>query len=62
MNYAIVNAAGDVINTIVWNGSNWQPPAGTTAIQIPVGVEAGIGWSYVDGDFIAPAQEPLESN
>ena len=58
MNYAIINTSGDVINTIVWDGNNWQPPANTIAIEIPADVGAAIGWSYIDGQFISPT--PLE--
>jgi len=56
MNYAIISSIGLVVNTIEWDGATfWQPPAGHTAVATP---EAGIGWSYVDGVFIAPEQEP----
>jgi hypothetical protein len=58
MNYAIINAAGIVTNTIVWDGKNWQPPAGTTAIKIPNGTVAGIGYTYANGVFTAPEPEP----
>ena len=55
MNYAIINTSGDVINTIVWDGNNWQPPVGHIAVAT---AEASIGWTYVDGVFIAPEPEP----
>lgn len=55
--YAIVNASGLVEAVIVWDGENdWVAPDGFEAIQTD---EAGIGWSYQDGQFIAPPPEPL---
>jgi hypothetical protein len=36
MNYAILNAQGQCINRILWNGeSGWQPPEGCTAVADP---------------------------
>lgn len=36
MIYAILNADGKCINRIVWDGeTNWQPPAGCTAVADP---------------------------
>jgi hypothetical protein len=58
MNYAIINAAGLVVNTIVWDGKNWQPPAESTAIKIPNGTIAGIGYTYANGTFTAPPAPP----
>jgi hypothetical protein len=59
MNYAIINAEGIITNTIVWDGKNWQPPAGSTVIEIPDGTVAGIGWTRTDGEFIAPEPDLL---
>jgi hypothetical protein len=56
MNYAIISSTGLVVNTIEWDGATfWQPPAGHTAIATD---EAGIGWTYANGTFIAPEPEP----
>jgi hypothetical protein len=56
MNYAIISSTGLVVNTIEWDGATfWQPPAGHTAIAT---TEAGIGWAYANGTFIAPEPEP----
>lgn len=34
--YAIINAEGQCINRILWDGeSNWQPPEGCTAVADP---------------------------
>lgn len=30
-------------------------------VEIPEGVNAGIGWTYVDGNFVAPV-EPIVSD
>lgn len=37
---------------MIWDGvSEWESPHGCEAIPTD---EAGIGWSYVDGKFVAP--------
>jgi hypothetical protein len=36
MQYAILNAEGQCINRILWDGkSDWQPPEGCTAVPDP---------------------------
>lgn len=56
-NYAIIDATNIVINVIVWDGlPPWTPPSGCIAVEIPEGNNAGIGWTYVDGEFIAPPE------
>ena len=56
MNYAIISSTGLVVNTIEWDGATfWQPPASHTAVAT---TEAGIGWTYANGTFIAPEPEP----
>ncbi|MCW2454606.1 UNVERIFIED_ORG: hypothetical protein M2414_002345 [Rahnella aquatilis] len=58
-NFAIVEA-GVVTNVILWNGeSEWSPEEGQTVIEVKAGVEAGIGYSIVDGEFVAPATVTL---
>lgn len=53
-NYAIVENT-KVINTCAWDGlTEWSPPEGTQAIEIPEGVIAGTGYDYINGQFIAP--------
>jgi len=58
--YAVVRD-GVVENVIVWDGqSAWSPPDGTTLVPLPFTKEedgvrrytAGIGWNYVDGEFV----------
>lgn len=56
---------GVVVNIVLWDGENdWEPEDGQIAVPIPPPVdneqEAGIGWSYSDGTFIAPP-EPEEA-
>ncbi|WP_080437030.1 hypothetical protein [Burkholderia ubonensis] len=58
MTYAIVQN-GTVVNTVEWDGiTQWQVPAGTTAVQIPDGAYIGIGSTYENGAFSAPPQPP----
>lgn len=57
MNYAIVQN-GTVINTVEWDGvAPWQPPSGTTVVQIPDGAYVGIGSPY-DGTTFGPPPTP----
>jgi len=58
--YAIIDATTTVINIVVWDGKPpWAPPKGCTAVPIPEGNNAGIGWTYANGEFIAsPEPEP----
>lgn len=57
MNYALINTAtGFVENTFVWDGNDdWSAPDGYEAIQSD---EAGSGWTYANGVFIAPPVPP----
>lgn len=53
--YAIIDANGNVVNTVLWDGSDdWQPPAGMQAVQSD---QASVGWTYAAGTFSAPADE-----
>lgn len=55
-NYAIVES-GFITNIIQWDGEAvWSPREGQTAIEIKDGIDAAIGYSVVDGDFVAPLQ------
>jgi hypothetical protein len=46
-----------VINTIVWDGiTAWDPPEDCVAV-LTGDSGAGIGWGYVNGQFIPPAPE-----
>jgi hypothetical protein len=45
-----------VVNVSLWDGvTEWQP--NENVVEIPEGSSAGIGWGYVDGEFIAPPEE-----
>ncbi|QNB11553.1 hypothetical protein G5S35_08150 [Paraburkholderia tropica] len=53
--YAIIDANGNVINAVLWDGSeDWQPPDGTQAVQSD---QASVGWTYAGGAFSPPASE-----
>lgn len=52
--YAVVNASGAVINVAMWDGTTPWQPSGGTAVAIPAGNNAGIGWTYANGTFTAP--------
>lgn len=56
MNYAVINAQGLVVNTIVWDGTDeYDPGDGLTLEVIPDGSQAGIGWTYINGAFVEPS-------
>jgi hypothetical protein len=51
---------GKVVNVSLWDGvSEWTPAEET--VEIPEGVTAGIGWDYVDGEFVdnRPVEPPI---
>ena len=59
--YAVINADGLVVNTVVWDGvSEYDPGAGLTLVPLPYvededGVRrytGGIDWDYIDGEFV----------
>jgi hypothetical protein len=57
MNTYLVIKDNEVINTVFWDGeSDWAAPEGTTAELAPAHV--GIGWTRVDGNWIAPEPPP----
>lgn len=50
-----------VINVVVKDPTGqWQPPEGCWVMDIPEGSTAGIGWQYVDQEWIAPPPPPAE--
>jgi hypothetical protein len=60
-NYAIIDSTNTVINVVVWDGKPpWTPPDGCIAVAIAKGSSAGIGWTYIDGEFVAPPQPEPE--
>ena len=57
MNGYLIIKDNTVINTVLWDGeSDWTAPEGTTAVIAPEGV--GIGWTRVDGEWVAPEPPP----
>ena len=58
--YAVV-ADGKVVNVIVWDGvSSYDPGEGLTLVPLPFEEDeggtrrytGGIGWDYIDGEFV----------
>jgi hypothetical protein len=55
MKYAVISSSTNIVeNAIIWDGvTPWTPPAG--CYTVPIGSSgAGIGWSYINGAFVAP--------
>lgn len=51
---------GKVVNVSLWDGeSNWTPVE--EVVEIPEGIIAGIGWDYIDGEFVdnRPVEDEL---
>jgi hypothetical protein len=50
--YAVIDGSL-VVNTVVWDGvSDWSPPQGSTLVSLSDHPYVGIGWDYVDGQFV----------
>lgn len=60
--YAIIEN-GVVVNVVLWDGdSEWQPPAGTTAVEVTETTGAAfVGLPYANGHFTAPTPTPPTS-
>lgn len=44
---------GKVEMVIIWDGVQEWPPANTyTMVELVEGSRAGIGWDYIDGEFV----------
>jgi hypothetical protein len=58
MNYAVINSQTNVVeNSIVWDGvSPWTPPE-NCYVQPVTNPHAGIGWTFVNGQFVPPTPE-----
>lgn len=59
--YAVVDADGLVVNTVVWDGaSDYDPGDGLDLVLLPYVEDedgmrrysGGIGWDYVGGEFV----------
>ena len=52
---------GKVTATVVWDGVTYWPPAETSEmVNLADHPHVGIGWDYVDGEFVdnRPAEKP----
>lgn len=57
MRYALIDSSNTVVNIIEWDErASWSPPSGCSAVPL---IEGGIGWSFVDGQFIPPIEPPV---
>jgi hypothetical protein len=54
MEKAIVNTETKIVENVILldKSSQWSPPDGCIVVDLVS--QAGIGWSYIDGEFIAP--------
>jgi hypothetical protein len=42
-----------VEGVVVWDGeSDWTPPEGTVLVSLADHPYVGIGWGYIDGEFV----------
>jgi hypothetical protein len=57
MKYAVINSDTNIVENIaLWDGvTPWTPPAGYY-VEVIGDSGAGIGWSYVDGQFVPPVE------
>ena len=58
---------GVVVNVSLWDGvTDYTPPEGVTMVPLPFTVDdegerryqGGIGWDYIDGEFVDNRPEP----
>lgn len=62
MIWAIVDTQTNlIVNMITWDGvSQWSPPENCIAVEHTEAMDvASIGWSYIDGQFIAPPEPEI---
>ncbi|EHG6164148.1 hypothetical protein ACNDTH_000348 [Escherichia coli] len=55
-NYALIKD-GIVVNIVIWNGESDLFREYTT-INVD-NIDVGIGWSYAEGQFTAPPEQPI---
>lgn len=61
MTHLIIDTTGLVINTVLWDGKTpWQPPENCIALKPPKASLTGVGWRYVNGEFIPPSEPEPE--
>lgn len=58
MRYALV-CDGEVVNVILWDGEEEYTPAEGCEI-VEVSDEISIGWTRVDGEWVAPEEPAME--
>lgn len=58
MNYAVINSETNIVeNVTLWDGVvSWTPPEGCY-VQLLDNALAGIGWSFVNNQFVPPVIE-----
>lgn len=57
--YALVDAGGQVMNIVEWDGeAEWSPPEGLAAVDAEGSVSKG--WRLEDGVWTAPEEEDPE--
>ena len=55
--YAVIGADSTVINVVVWDGvTDW--PHSEVVVDLTEFPNVGIGWDYVDGEFVDNRPEP----
>jgi hypothetical protein len=60
--WAVIDG-GLVVNTVVWDGvSAWSPPEGTALVCLADYPHVGIGWDYIDGEFVDNRPEPEDED
>jgi len=58
MRYALIKN-NKVVNVIKWNGeSEYQAPEGAEMIEINNELKLGVGYEFIDGEWVAP---PIET-
>lgn len=56
--FGLVNADGLIVNAFYWNQDPSEFPLdkGFSMVRIDDVENCGIGWSYIDGEFIEPVE------
>lgn len=50
---------GKVVSVVRWDGvSDWPPSKDYTMVDLTAYPNVGIGWDYVDGEFVDNRPEP----
>lgn len=55
MRYALVNKTTGIVEGVaIWDGETAYNPEGCMLIQLDEQSEVSDGWSYINGEFVAP--------